>query len=1149
VLQQEAILELIGLIKHDPSKVFNSARVFNTPYQGFSDQRPYDLLKFFHELYRQGFKKFDSQTNEIFTTYLAYCARIFDEVACPEDKKSFSTQARFLTISVCFGVDRALTGLKTKDRLFREFQFVAQDNYHPAIYDKEELVRKVPELPFARELYSDFFRTDEFNPQYEEKIPLVGAQGISYAEVTHHGFSTPVQHARFSLISPFFKNSSPDKVRQFDYSSQDQQDICSSQNPGNDNPGPTSSTSSNQSSPSATSSSSQQQQNYARGSDNISDSEQECLDNLLKMPAPRTRATGASDQHQTSRGRPRSRQQFSEYVQRRTYTPESDTDSMEDSDSNYSDPIKPKIPLHQQSTTGTTGAYFGDRLSTAGHVYDQSRSHIRRSSRKNGFINNIATELEEFNLDEQQKAAVLGTSLGIAHSINAFTKEGQRLQRDSIKHIPPPPDDLDLRVDSFDYDREGKTAEEILGRRFSRMNFPSEAVRLSTLRSIFSRVVDDPASSNLARHIALNQLGQFDHPKLTKQEVEHYISRSISRLDHHHDSETIPPPVLGNNSFDNKLVKTLQTRIGMPERFSFDELNPALLRNILNSISAVITNAGLREEEAYAFMRTLTKGITYETMMLSEFEHQTPFSEFWLSIQKTQKRTSSAREHEKKLKQLLQSDRVENLEKTLNEIMVCTFKTHENELDPSYRKLLTQRECLKNFRFFIRKHYSPYFSQINTCFMDRLRQVALDKNDPSFTNENIFHHQKVQIFLEIACEILAQYEPEELPTARASSHRQNTYIHAMDAQEQRPPSVQQAPNHQQQQHDQQRPPSRFNQRSGTPGPNQQRRNGSYNPQQQQRNRPRTPGPQRQRPLYSCFLCNIQGHSFRDCKKYSGQEPSRQFCSNCGGTHQGECKSRPRPQTPGPSNQIAAFEAGPAPPQQAPPQPNFQYRPQTPYQGQYQGYQNRQNYQQRDFRPQSRGPYQQNRQWEDRRPNYQNDQRGRTPYRNNDQRQYQSNNQGYFRSQSRNGERRNYNNYRNDGRQSQNGQRDFRPRSQSGYRNDGRRSQSGYRNSYNSDRRNYNDRRYNGNSSNYTPIGQRHDNRGYDRNNGYNNSGQQDPDNGRTTPFFKSSYYNQSNTPAPPKDNPQPTVNGIGNTGYQPIPLSARLSALAAEEGQ
>ena len=1176
LLQQDCLLTLISFIKDDPSRIFNSTRVVATEYQVFSDNRAQDLYRFFYDLYKVAFQHFDSRTQEILTTYLTYCSRVFDEVAHVDDKQNFSTQARFLAIAICFGIDRALTGLKHKDSLFRDFSHNAADEFHTLVYDKNELVLKVPELPYARDLYSDFFRKDSFHPLDKGSVPVLGSMGVSYTDITHHGFTTPVNYQRTPQIAPFFKQNSPEQqhfkypgtsqTQQSPRSPYNQPDQCSTEKTHQEEyhqPPPGKSTA------------------YGRGDDNYSDSDLDrCLNDFLTITPSHEQRQRPTGHDQPSRGpsdyhpRPGSKQRFSNKVETRIYTPDTEDDSYDDSDSNYSDPLSPKTPVHQKSSTGATGAYFGHRLSTAGRVYDINNSRIRKSTRKSSFINNIKQDINNFKLDDTQRASVLGTSLGIAHSINAFTKEGQRQQRDSFKFIPAPPEDLDLRVDSFDYDREGRTAEDILGRRFSKLRFPSEAVRLSTLRSIFSRVVDDPASSNVARHIALNQLGQFDHPKLTKQEVEHYVSRSISRLDTHTDPEIIPPPILGNNSFDGRTFKTLQTRIGMTERFSFDELSPALLRNILTNLSAVITNDGLREDEAYALLRRLTNGVTYETSQLAEFEHKTPFNEYWLSIQKTQKRTSSAREHEKKLKQMLTSDRVDNLEKTLNEIMVSTFKIHEKELDPNYRKLITQRDCLKNFRTFIRRHYAPYFSQINTCFMDRLRQAALEKDDPTFTNENTFHHQKIQIFLEIACSILSQYEPEEIPSHQHRSiSRQNTYIHAMDAGQQETisfpdqkrlskdqPQQQVAQNQMQQQsapqQHQQRAPSRFNnQRASTPGPGfQQRQTQSYG---NQPSRPQSRAQSRQRPTYTCFLCNIQGHSYRDCKKYRGQQPSNQHCNQCGGSHKGECRSRRQAQTPGPTAQIAAFDS-----QQPTQQPymdpqqqqqrNYQPRSNTPYQNnQGQGYQRTY---QNDYRPQSRNFPQQGQQWNnDRRSDYrQNDRQGRPPYRNNDQQQYQ-NNQGYFRSQSRNNGQ--YQNYpRNDGQNFNGGQQQYRSKSRSDYQYNDRRSQSGYRNDRNPNQRYNNGYRNNGNSSNFTPLGQRprFDDR-QPRNNGYDSrpprqydQKQHDPDHGRTTPFFKPTYYN-SQGPQQPKEQTPPIMNGIGNTGFQQVPITARLNAMAAED--
>ena len=186
--------------------------------------------------------------------------------------------------------------------------------------------------------------------------------------------------------------------------------------------------------------------------------------------------------------------------------------------------------------------FHGDRLSSAGKVYHPGQ--YKKKSRKSAFIDSIAKNISQLGLSEEQQAAILGTSLGVAHSINALTKEGQRQQQPVVKPVSPPPSDLDLRVNSFDYDITGQTPEQILGKRFAKLRFPSESARLSTLRSIFQKVVDDPRALEFTKKVCLSQLGQFDYPKFTKQEVEHYLSRTISRLDQHHDPDLIPPPDL-----------------------------------------------------------------------------------------------------------------------------------------------------------------------------------------------------------------------------------------------------------------------------------------------------------------------------------------------------------------------------------------------------------------------------------------------------------------------------------------------------------------------------------------------------------------------------------------------------------------------------
>ena len=1034
VVQSLSIEKLVKTIHYHGSDVFQDPRIEKVKYLDDSSNRPLLLIKYFKSVFPGGFINFDDQTFDILFTYLDSCATVFDVVLQKHEKVLFSTQIRLLIIAVAFGIDRALSSLKFKDKLFHHFHTTPQDTFHQHIYDKPELRQRAVNLDTAREYYYDYFRTDNFNPLVNgENVPVFG-RTVTYTPVVHHSFSTPVPDQQHQ--SSFFEDVQ-DKKLQIHYQEPQSSDTEQEQEIRHSTPKPTK----------------QRQQDPSP-----SDSD----DYYRREPSGRS-----SRQHHHERPQSRSNSRCSyhpcdidpraSYTRRRTPSPETETESEEDYD-----PWKPKQPLQQDLTQN-----HYSRLSTVGRVYNKDQNTVKRKSRKSNFITAIAKEIQQMGLTEEQRNSIMGTSLGVAHSINAFTKEGQRQQRDTFKVISPPPSDLDLRPDSFDYDRNAFTADEILGKRFSKLRFPSEAVRLSTMRSIFQTVADDPETPIFTRKIARAQLGQFDNPNITKQEVQHYLSKTISRLDTHHDPDIIPPPELGESNLDGRVLKTLQTRLGIDDRLSFDDMTTGLFKSTLRNLASIITNAGLREEEAYALMRRITKGTSQTTAEINEFEHQLPFKDYWITIQKTHRQSSNTEENKQKLAKLLTSDRTDNLHKTLNQIMIYTFKIHEKETDPCYRRLLVQRECLKNFRIFLRRHYSPYFSQINTCFADKLRQMALEENDPSYTNESIYHQRKTQIFLEVACEILSQYEPDEQPRIRQPRHG----VYAINQQEHQ----QQPRDHQQQQRRPQQQQDQRNFRTSTPGPGNRppsRANNQF--QDRPPSRSTTPNGTR-RPSYNCHLCNRKGHSYRQCLTYPNEERGPSFCADCGGSHKGECKTKRK-------NKISNIA----------PEHQFNNRSSTPYN----------NFQRQQYqRPPSRN-YQQNYQQNqgyDRRPRSQNG--------------YRQNNNGYQRPFTPNGPPRNnygpkpfYNNYQQD-----------RYRSQS---RDGRRSQNGYQRPY---------YRNDSNNPNYMPMGPR-------KNSQYNNKQRQ----------YEQKPYRQQDPPQEKPADPPVKQNGLGNAGYQPIPINARLSKIAAE---
>ena len=675
------------------------------------------------------------------------------------------------------------------------------------------------------------------------------------------------------------------------------------------------------------------------------------------------------------------------------------------------------------------------------------------------------------------------------------------------------------------------------------------------MKEIFQAIINDPLSSVTAFNIALAQLGQIDGRSIQRQEIQHQLATTLARpLDD--DPDIIPPPILGDNELDSKVLKTLQTRVGLEEKFTIEELGGGAFKSLLTNLSSVITSAGLRQSEAYALMKRITKGITLEHITSSEIEHDIPFEELWISIQRTQKRQSSTREYEKKLKNLLYDTKLDNIEVSLNQIVVYNEKIHSKEVDPTIRKLLCQRNTLRDLRFFIRKFYPSYISQVNTQYMDKLRQVALAKNLPAFTNENIYHAGKTHLFLEVACEVLSQNDPDDYASKGhgPGHHGRNTYIHAVNNAYDQPDMPAHFPNP--------------DDRPGTPGFPRYSGNNQNGGFQNRRNQDRTysqnqgrftPGRMSRiggRPNFRCHLCNVLGHSYRQCRTYSGQQPDGNYCQRCGGKHHGECISKIRPNgppsqegrnTPHPSKPVPVNEIA----QAQTDQPSISQRTQTPgLPLQNNGF-NQNQYQQKPQppfgNPQERPRYTP---YNDRQQSYTN------PVYNRPRSGYGSrgsqDGSGYQYRRYNNQERRPYfqgrnpyyqdrrNNYQNQQNNYQNGRPSFQDR-----------NYQDRRNNYSNLGNNYQERRFNGPDGRYGYDDRRRQNN-YERgpytnrqrqgyyNNTQNGAQYNDHSQSRNAPRYQDQLHNV--TQAMGQQQEQNKMNGIGNDGYQPLHQSAILSS-------
>ena len=1135
--QRKRLINFVNLVEISGfDRIFNNNSVLHTDYFPAGSARLMNLYALFKTIFSEGFRTFDPHTTKIVQRFLSLSADIFERLVHDNDKKYLGSMIRFLAITIVFGIDRAITSLQKNDSLMTRFKGTDEDRTYSSLYQGTEIDTNYPEIAKVRSDYYIYFRADGFDPRRVLKEP--SQEALRKIQMQEDIIKEQQKH-----LNIFYKEygipmkADPSLMTKTQPPTSSAQRILAAQASVYPKP--------------------QQTQPPTRplpqGLDGAGYQQTPLRNPDIVLGRPRSilkhNQDDAFHDHETA-------EQFTQRMQHEARNPagvkrqvlsradsmrtasssdgniETETDiDLQDSDTDLEG--KPRInppartPIHVQVhnrgqglpdsdedqgkkfnappvnpfhiQAGVADPHFGTPLSAAGKVYNRNKSYREVPREPSGVLSAAFRDLQLGGQDNEETRRLLATSLGMAQVMASLTKDYKNRNKKIYEEIPPPDKNLDLRIDSFDYNIWGKTITQVLGPRFSTLRFPSDTARKIVMKGIFQKVAAHPDSGADAKLIALNQLGQVDPYKANRSEIQTFIADSYSAT--RGDLEIIPPPILGNNELDNNIVKTFRTRVGMgpTEKLNFGDMQSGRLKIILHSLKSVITNSGLSETEAYALLRLITEGVTNDIILLAEHEHKIPFDEYWLSLQKTQSRMSSIRDYEKKLKAVMQLDRFDSLENCLNEILIYNDKIHQKETDPSIRKLLCQRATLRDFKTFIRKHYPSYASQVNTVFGEKLRQTAAQKGISDFPNENVYHSGKTYLFFEVACEVLAQQEPDhavykENRDERHAKQGRNAYIHAVTAMDSPEPQLQQQSQHQ--------PKQGF--RNSTPGPHgprrqqdDRRRNESRmgrsnnnrdnrdNRGRDQQNRGRSSRAGGGKPDYRCHLCNVLGHSFRECRTYANEPIGKTPCARCQGNHMGECRSYIRNQTPGPQNQEARGNQAQvmmlqgASQTPGPQNPQGQDRQNRPYPQNYNRY------------PTPGFGYQQNRQTRpydryDQR-NYQDDRKSRSGYRREEQR---SGYRGYNRSRS---------NYRNNN-------------------NYGRRSQSGYRNNYRYQQSNGNGR--------YTP---------YDRNQSRNDPRymQQLDDVTRTM------HQQQSQVPN------QPRQQGLGNDGYQPLHPSAVLNTIEA----
>ncbi|HEY7534797.1 MAG TPA: hypothetical protein VH878_02495, partial [Thermodesulfobacteriota bacterium] len=287
-------------------------------------------------------------------------------------------------------------------------------------------------------------------------------------------------------------------------------------------------------------------------------------------------------------------------------------ESSDDESGNEDDASKPVVPVHIQE--GDRDPHFGTPLAKVGKVYDPKSAYREVETNPSSEIwNQTLKGLTKTGLDKEAIQNVMVTSAAMAQIASTMTSAYKKQNKKVYEEIPPP-SDMDLRPDSFDYNLAGKTLTQILGKRFCNIRFANEVTRLMVMRSILERVISHPKATYDAKMICANQLGEDDPLKRSKAEIQTIMADSF--YNGQDTDEIVPPPRLGKNDLTSEALKALQTRIGMSpsDRFTIEDMSGIKLRTLLTNLGSVITSFGLRESEAYALMSRVTTGVTHEAI-------------------------------------------------------------------------------------------------------------------------------------------------------------------------------------------------------------------------------------------------------------------------------------------------------------------------------------------------------------------------------------------------------------------------------------------------------------------------------------------------------------------------------------------------------
>ena len=398
-------------------------------------------------------------------------------------------------------------------------------------------------------------------------------------------------------------------------------------------------------------------------------------------------------------------------------------------------------------------------------------------------VDAVARTMENSNIppDSPFSALTMVMTAAVIEGIKTAKEEKRKAKEEAMKpketrfEILKPTLD-DLSVDSFDYNITGTEPAGILGPKFKDTVFKNEETRISVMRGILQRVIDDPLTSTKTREEALQVMGKCDIPRMYEQmgqrasiSVLEAMAKPVSmpetRYPRGHDSDSsdedddeekdlISPPELGSvATFGPNLVKSLRASLGITEQDKYDvDKDGKSLKYYLPMLKSQITANKLNRECAFSLFLSVLGGDS-EQDVRNRLGSGESFEHVWMHMQKMASERLSPEGAFREIQKICK-DKPTNPEAAFTKIRNLRLRMYAHIKKPAIRKAQFERTVQEDMIRMMTLHYGMLYPLVMAQFKakkDAHKITKKLKKQQGIPKEQIEDFNDVDVMMETIC--------------------------------------------------------------------------------------------------------------------------------------------------------------------------------------------------------------------------------------------------------------------------------------------------------------------------------------------------------------------------------------------------------------